>query len=107
MEEILYRKVFIRSEEDLPQSDRKMYFVGVKDNLEPEDVYEWFNYKNPVMADNQAEYWINTFDWYLTPVPIPTEEEIDKEFTRQGVETDYTIGKKYGAKWLLNKITNC
>ena len=68
MKEELFKKVCIKTEADLPIGDRTMYFVGVKDNLNPEDVYEWFNYKNPVMANNQAEYWINTFDWYLQPI---------------------------------------
>ena len=61
----VYVKVIIKSEADLPKGDRSMYFVGVKDNLHPEDLYEWFDYKNPVMANHQAEYWINTFGWYL------------------------------------------
>lgn len=61
-EKELYEKVYIKSEADLPNAERTMYFVGVKDNLNPEDLYEWFNHKNPVMANNQTEYWLNTFD---------------------------------------------
>ena len=68
--ETIYIKRFIKTEADLPQSERAKYFVGVKDNLNPEDIYEWFNYKNPVMADNQAEYWINTFDYWLQPTTL-------------------------------------
>jgi hypothetical protein len=75
----LFKKIYIKSEADLPQSERAMYFVGVKDNLNPEDLYEWFNYKNPVMAYNQAEYWINTFDWYLQPIE---EQESKPEFNK-------------------------
>ena len=64
----LFKKVYIETEADLPKGNRTMYFVGVKDNLNTEDIYEWFNYENPIMSDNQAEYWLNTFDWYLQPI---------------------------------------
>ena len=63
----LLRVKVIKDEDDLPKSERAMYFVGIKDNLNP-DVYEWFIYENPIMSNNQAEYWLNTFDWYLEPV---------------------------------------
>lgn len=78
---MIYEKVEIKSEADLPKGYRAIYFVGVKDSSKPQDIYEWFDYKNPVMADHQAEYWINTFDWYLQPTEIkfPSEEEINTQ----------------------------
>lgn len=120
MKEQLFKQVFIEGkEENLPkEGKRKMYFVGVKDNLEPEDVYEWFNYKNPIMADNQAEYWLNTFDWYLLPVPTQplselTDEMIEKEAYNYcaspdgdgGAEMDQKAYSYFydGAKWARDK----
>jgi hypothetical protein len=67
-----YEKVIIKSESDLP-TKAGMYFVGVKDNLEPEDVYEWNKFKNPSIRAEECEYWIHTFDWYLRPIPKQTE----------------------------------
>jgi hypothetical protein len=85
--EVYYKKVFIKTEADLPDN-AGMYFVGGKDNLDPEDVYEWFNEKNPIRANNQNEYWIGTFDWYLLPIPSPSlviEKQVEIISTIQGI----------------------
>jgi len=75
----LFKKVYIKTKADLPKGERAIYFVGVKDNLNPEDIYEWFIYENPIMSDNQAEYWLNTFDWYLQPIEEQEEKSIEKQ----------------------------
>ena len=81
MERELYQKIYIRSESDLPKEEGK-YFVGLKLNGEHIDVYWWLN---NVDKQFQNEYWLNTFDWYLRPLPRPerktaeemTEDEMD------------------------------
>ena len=128
--ETIYIKRFIKTEADLPQSERAKYFVGVKDNLNPEDIYEWFNYKNPVMADNQAEYWVNTFGYWLQPITLaelikeklPSEKQITFNagaaisekfpvFTETDAERlhnvrfSFGLGFELGAEYVINKLT--
>lgn len=85
MKTLIYIKRKIKTEVDLPNGERGMYFVGVKDNLHPEDIYEWFNYKNPIMANNQAEYWINTFDYYLQPLELELPDNEDQVWDTKSV----------------------
>jgi hypothetical protein len=81
----LYRKVEIKSEEDLPDSD-KSFIVHTKQHyngesglrigvLHPDD-YNWYQELN---GDS-----IYDVDWYLLPVELPTDEEIETESILQG-----------------------
>lgn len=75
----LYRKIYIKSEADLPK-EVGSYFVYFKDV--GEDIYDWVltNGENPVEeywnGQFQEDYWINTFDWYLQPIEI-TDSDIE------------------------------
>jgi hypothetical protein len=64
--EIIYRKVFIRSVNDLPTKEDE-YYVHRKDNR-----LEYWNWYGANFNAN----WMALIDWYLLPVELPTEEEI-------------------------------
>lgn len=70
----LFKKVYIKRESDLPKEEGR-YLVGVKDNLEPQDVFWWLT---NTQQEGQTEYWLNTFDWYLLPIKEvqPSEGDI-------------------------------
>lgn len=65
-EQIIYRKVFIHGEEDLPKEDRMWYFGHTT------DTNEIVRLRNKVHSD-----W-NYIDWYFLPIPLPSDEEIHK-----------------------------
>ena len=67
-EQIIYRKVFIRGEEDLPSKEAK-YFVGHKMGGQ---LTVWFIPEHEI----GNKYWLDNYDWYLLPVPLPSDEEI-------------------------------
>jgi hypothetical protein len=97
----LYRKIYIKSEADLPK-EVGSYFVYFKDV--GEDIYDWVltNGENPVEeywnGQFQEDYWINTFDWYLQPIEI-TDSDIEAwadKIERRGCS--YYNGLMAGAK---------
>jgi hypothetical protein len=108
-EQIIYRKVFIRGEEDLPV---KMgdYFVHEKNRPEW-DLNSYF------YASDHTPIWMNNIDWYLLPVPLPSDEEIkdaqdDYGQKHQEDEFGYTICSITstafggGIKWLKSRLTD-
>lgn len=64
--EIIYRKVFIRSVNDLPTKEDEYYVHTKKDRLE---VHIWY-------GANFNANWMALIDWYLLPVELPTDEDI-------------------------------
>jgi hypothetical protein len=58
--EKLYKKVYIRSEADLPKEDG-IYFVAKKDSLKS----NWL--KPLIFTIISKNEWLNTIDWYLQP----------------------------------------
>jgi len=80
--ETLYKKVKIKSQEDLPTKDG-YYFVNVGDKYDiPEDVFRWENGNDRIKRD-----WLD-IDWYLQPVEMPTEEEIRDEAAKLSNKRD-------------------
>lgn len=64
----IYKKVYIRSEEDLPKEEKE-YFVGLKGNYDRTiDVYCYY-------SDNDIaiKQWMDNIDWYLQPIEITDE----------------------------------
>ena len=113
-EQIFYKKVYIHSEDDLPKETGRYWchekYVKSQDLI---DSYHYDKDDKDFCCD-----WLNTFDWYLLPVPLPSDEEIeemlweeiniplsqkDKEFNtdayKQYQETLYWM------RWMRDNIT--
>lgn len=100
--ETIYRKVFIRSEDDLPK-ERGFYFIHYKypyERLHTQMSCVYFD--ESIKGLWHGKDW---YDWYLLPVELPTEEEIDDKFNNSPLNSIHPDRfKSEGAKWLLNKI---
>ena len=75
--ETIYRKVFIKSEADLPE-DKAEYFVHIKERIESLYRSGINTLTSDYPEDLFKEIWMNNIDWYLQPVELPSDEEIDK-----------------------------
>ena len=64
----LYRKIKIKSEEDLPKENRK-YFVHIKGVFEDKLYFLWD-------TTIKSYFKKKNVDWYLLPIELPTEEEV-------------------------------
>lgn len=51
-----------------------------------------------------AEHIMKYIDEYVTPMSLPSDEEIEKKFEPRS--TMYELGYRDGAKWVINKIIN-
>jgi len=108
-----FKKVYIKSEADLPKEEG-YYFVGTKANTDRKmDLFYW-RFTNFAQG---RECWLNDIDWYLLPVSIPSDEEIEKwaeEESKVEIEEDGEV-KTYstcisefyieGAKWMRDELT--
>ena len=74
--EIVYRKVFVKSEADLPEREGR-YFVKLK-GLPPEVIDIAVGYYNLSPNCGYKEEWLDNIDWYLQPVELPSDEEIER-----------------------------
>ena len=89
--ETIYRKVFIKSGADLPEkADR--YFVHHK-KADRNEATEWF-------FDIDSDYWLSHYDWYLQPVELPSDEEMETIAEMFPNGSDYIEGF---CRWLINK----
>ena len=99
--EPIYRKVFVKSEADLPEEDG-YYFCGVKyENGAIADL-EHFNLNDKEIINS----WLNDIDWYLQPVELPSDEEIEKASNKYSEEHFAMEDFVAGAKWLRDKLIN-
>ena len=55
-----------------------------------------------MIAENQKIGFTKIVREHLTPIELPSDEEIDKKFEPRS--TMYELGYRDGAKWLKNKI---
>ena len=69
-----YRKVFIKSEEDLPKEDGD-YIVHSK-SYGWTGIANWKAFENPNYPEYNQYLWLLNYDWYLLPVELPSVEEI-------------------------------
>jgi len=111
----IYRKVYIRSEANLPEKVG-LYFAYIRDDKNK--TCQWYD-------SDLKEYWIRNIDWYLQPIELPSEEEIDKQFptdiqtikVKEGFDKmsynaeqslrmlgHHNQAKREGAKWMLSQI---
>jgi hypothetical protein len=96
----LYKKVWIKSEADLPKEDG-VYFCYYKKYGENSTHF----YKNNLA---RIQRWLTELDWYLQPIeqieqPAVqlTDEEISSEFDRrlESENSEDRVGFEEGAKW--------
>ena len=94
----LYRKVIIKSEDDLPK--KSGYYT-----IHPKQTSKWhtetFRYEK---GDNV--YWLRVIDWYLEPIELPSGEEIEKWAMKQTSRVSSQTILVFGAKWMRDKIIN-
>jgi len=94
-----YRKVFIKSEEDLPKEDG---IVIVKDTTNANPHYFIYN-------KGCRDFWLTNIDWYLQPIELSADEGIEKQFP---IDYDkfkvnkntFNLGEREGAKWMRDKF---
>jgi len=100
MKEETYKKVFIKTEADLPK-EHTTYIVFDKSRYGKCVMYLEYN---PYDPESIAD-WMATIDWYLKPVELVSDEDIEKwayDESEQNICGDYergiAIGKIIGAK---------
>lgn len=110
--EIIYRKVYIKSEDDLPK-ESGVYYVGKRDF--EKGLFHFDPNGRGKLQEYDVSYWIEFVEFYLLPVELPTEEEIidavdDYGEKHQEDKYGYSIygitsnAYSQGIRWLLNKI---
>jgi hypothetical protein len=102
--ETIYRKVYTKDR--LPHLEGT-YFVKVKDSVLYHDIYFWHHHYDDVADEDQRDYWINTFEWWLEEVELPSEQEIQRwayetEMEDNGV--DFVLGVKETIKYITGKV---
>ena len=103
--ETVYRNVFIKSKADLPKYGN--YYVKWKDS---EDISLW-----PLQHNKSSiVFWLKYIDWYLQPVELPSDEEIEILAEEEVFmvelpppdDENYKQGLICGAKLMRNKLIN-
>lgn len=94
----LFKKVYIKSGDDLPKCE-----LGVRH-------YAHQRIGNIIYTDVVWTWRTNDIDWYLLPVSLPSDEEIEKEFPVTGDENLFELDyantmKRDGVKWMRDKLT--
>jgi hypothetical protein len=110
METDYFKKVYIKSEDDLPK-EAGFYFVnwtpGHAHNTTMGVVY----YDESIKGLWFGKGW---YDWHLLPVTLPSDEEIEAEIHKQCTfragDEEYTNSlnereRIIGAKWVRDKLT--
>jgi len=110
----LYKKVFIKSEDDLPK-EKGYYFVKKKapdkrsHGFREYDVPIDIRWSNINFAQGKQD-WLSNIDWYLQPIEIPTEEEVNnnacKIYANASNPDDKILAFIDCFEWLLKKLTN-
>jgi hypothetical protein len=72
MKDKLFKKVFIKSEADLPKEDGN-YFIGYKNQRTIKVIYYEISGK---MLASDPQYWIDMIDWYLVPLDQDVKDQI-------------------------------
>lgn len=101
----VYVKRFIKTADDLPKDI--ILHVGNKKGFEELIYIENGKTKKPWRYDDNdiATLSINSIDWYMEPVEMPTEEEIEIEAENQSVDYDYIKDALIAwANWLLSRL---
>ena len=100
----------IEGEESLPTIANNYYVInksGGKSVCYWHDLTtapQYFEVINAIKT--HKEYWINSFDFWLEEVPVPTDEEIEKELMLYDNKDYSTLAKsfEYGVSWFKSKL---
>ena len=101
-----YKKVYIKSEADLPKKDGE-YF-----GMEKGSMYSFMSVLD-FISDKEfknRDYWMSYIEWYLQPISAvnepekPTDEEIEMWARENSASVSSAINKICGAKWMRNKL---
>lgn len=106
--EIIYRKVYIRSEDDLPK-EAGFYFVNWTPGHAHHTTMAAQYYDESIKGLWFGKGW---FDWYLLPVELPTEKEIviAESISTYIIKPDASSfellsqGFRDGVRWLISKL---
>ena len=91
-EQIFYKKVYIHSEDDLPKSNG-LYVI-------------WNNTAKTILnnvlfdsSSNCKSYWMEYIGWYLLPVTLPGDEEVNEILdAKKPYKTERYEGEKYDSE---------
>ena len=91
--ETLYRKIIIKSEADLPKRTGK-YTVKrqIYDSREEYKELPFIldeNFYFEINHQGYKETWLEKVDWYLLPIDLLTDEEVNK------------IARKFASEWMM------
>jgi DNA modification methylase len=94
----LYRKVIIKSKTDLPKEEGEYIAHNMFNNI----ISNW--------ASRNKNQWMERIDWYLLPVDLPTDEELEDEISLRYIATPSPITSgiafRSGFNWLRDKLLN-
>lgn len=98
-----FKKVYIKDISDLPKEDG-VYFVAGKNTLKTSGL------KPKIFTVISKDVWLRYIEWYLLPVSLPTDEEIEHHI--YGIYGDGAFGETLmrerayiaGATWMRNKL---
>lgn len=79
----LYKKIYIKSEADLPKEE-DVYYVHIKPDNK---IKEWFFH---IETDHRE--WLKYIDWYLQPVEAEAEKDLQKSKLIEVMEADERDG---------------
>ena len=99
--EPIYRKVFIKSQADLPEEEGDYYVYAIIDSTQEIKLTYWHFYPN---EEQSLNLWIEFVYWYLQPVELPSDEEI-KLACPQTLIARISCWIQ-DAKWLRDKLIN-
>ena len=124
----MYKKVYIKSEADLPTEDGDYFGMEIGSINSFMSVLDFK--KDKELRDGNGAYWMKFVEWYLQPISAvnepekPTDEEIEKEaialfesgmalenespisYTHKQLRLHEAQTFRAGAKWMRNKLTD-
>jgi len=98
----LFKKVYIHSEKDLPK-EAGFYFLHWKhtnDRMHTQMGVQYYD-------ESIKGLWFGKgwYDWYLLPVTLPSDEEIERETPAYCGLADEAKAFQAGATWLKSRLT--
>ena len=107
MKQTVFVKKYIKSVDDLPKDGQYIaHYKRFSDGSPQATVLSYINSFNT----EQIRNWTNNIDWYLLPVELPDEKEIEDEANEYSCEYEVNakmaafFGYKRGANYIINKL---